>query len=171
VSGWRTKFLLVAFFAALLVYVLETGKPGARAPEAPSGALPPLLASAAAPARLEISTARQQIIAAATPEGWRLTPEAGAAEEVDALLAALRSLRPLLTVDPSPQDPGDYGLGAAADRLRLLDDGGTELLDLEIGARNPSWTGVYVRRQGSPEVLLVGGVLRWELSKVLGNAP
>ena len=170
-TGWRTTLLLLAVFAALLTYVLGTGRPGAPVPEAPSGALPPLLASARPPARLEISTARQLVTAAATPTGWRLTPDAGAAAEVEALLDALRSLRPLLTVDPSPQDPADYGLGATADRLRLLDDGGGELLDLEIGARNPSWTGVYVRRQGSPEVLLVGGVLRWELSKVLGTGP
>src|SRR5262249_46895997 len=122
VSGWRTTILLVAVFAALLAYVLATGKPRNRSPRRPSRAAPPPLAPAGSPARLEISTARQRVIAAATPQGWRLTPEAGAAEEVDALLAALRSLRPLLTVDPSPQDPADYGLGAAADRLRLLDD-------------------------------------------------
>jgi len=37
---------------------------------------------------------------------------------------------------------------------------------MDIGNRNPAWTGSYARRAGRAEVLLVGAVLRWELDKL-----
>jgi hypothetical protein len=40
------------------------------------------------------------------------------------------------------------------------------LLDLEVGAMNPSETAVYVRRMGHSPVLLVGALLHWELQKL-----
>jgi hypothetical protein len=60
----------------------------------------------------------------------------------------------------------EYGLAPAVERLRVLDDTGHELIALDIGNRNPAWTGVYARRAGSADVLLVGSLLRWELDKL-----
>src|SRR3989442_1562213 len=72
---------------------------------------------------------------------------------------------------PDPATPGDYGLGPGGRRLGLAAADGRPLLALELGERNPAWTGLYARRAGEPAVLLVGGVLAWELEKVRQAAP
>jgi hypothetical protein len=87
------------------------------------------------------------------------------------LVVTLGALRPLMVVDPHPREPGDYGLGANARRLEVAAADGAPLLTLEIGERNPAGTGLYARRAGQPEVMLVGAVLSWELDKLRGAAP
>src|SRR5207247_1051853 len=87
------------------------------------------------------------------------------------LIAALGGLRPLTTVDADPATPGDYGLGPGARRLELAGADGRPFLALELGERNPAWTGLYARRAGEPAVLLVGAVLGWELEKLRRAAP
>ncbi len=71
----------------------------------------------------------------------------------------------------NPATPGDYGLGPGGPRLELAAADGRPLLALELGERNPAWTGLYARRTGEPAVLLVGGVLAWELEKLRQAAP
>jgi len=85
--------------------------------------------------------------------------------QVEDLLAALATLRPVGIVDEAPSDPSAYGLGADAPRLRVL-SGTRTVLDLELGAPNPAGTGLYVRHAGQTPVLLVGSLLRWEVEKV-----
>ena len=48
----------------------------------------------------------------------------------------------------------------------MLDGTRQRLLAMDIGTRNPAWTGSYARRDGRDEVLLVGALLRWELEKL-----
>src|SRR5207237_8367352 len=95
----------------------------------------------------------------------------GSQEPVSDLLAALGALRPLATVDPDPAAPGDYGLGPGGRRLELAAADGRPLLALELGERNPAWTGLYARRAGEPAVLLVGGVRGWGLAEPRRAAP
>src|SRR5262249_28624694 len=87
-------------------------------------------------------------------------------EAAAGLLRALESLRVLAVIASHPEDPGMYGCGAAAVRLRVLADERTRVA-VELGDANPAGTGVYVRREGDPAVLLVGALLRWELEKVV----
>src|SRR5207244_11527338 len=95
----------------------------------------------------------------------------GAQDPVPVHLAAAGPPRPLAPVDPGPATPGDYGLGPGGRRLELAAADGRPVLALELGGRNPAWTGLYARRAGEPAVLLVGGVLAWELEKVRQAAP
>ena len=69
-------------------------------------------------------------------------------------------------VEGEHADLEEYGLAASTERLRVLDGTGRELLAMDIGNRNPAWTGNYARRDGRDEVLLVGSLLRWELDKL-----
>lgn len=97
-------------------------------------------------------------------DGWR--SDGGVTVAPDAirdLLGTLATLRPTETLRGS--DLGDYGLDARATKL-VVGASGVTVLEMEIGDRNPAWTGVYVRRSGSNEVLVVGALLHWELEKL-----
>lgn len=149
----RGTLVLAAIFAALVSYLVATRPGGAPAPEHPM-LTPPLDAATAVVIDRDGETTRL-VRRAGT---W--TPP-GAAD----LVQALASLEVLDVIDDAPADPAAYGLGADAPRLRVLSDS-RELVALEIGAANPTDTGMYVRRIGSDSVLLVGALLRWELEKL-----
>ncbi|MFN8545385.1 MAG: DUF4340 domain-containing protein [Candidatus Binatia bacterium] len=169
----RGTLRLIAVLGACVAYLFFT-RGGVRvAPLPPPDDIPPLLSRAPGDiARIEVGGPGRSLAVVRTAGGWT-DPNAvpWPSEAPGTLLEALRSLRPLFVVDPQPQRPEDFGLGPQADRLRLLTPDGSAVLDLEIGARNPSWTGVYVRAAGRSEVLLVGSVLRWELAKLGETAP
>lgn len=161
-NGWRATLTIVGLFVALLGYILATGS-SLRATAPAVGHPRPLLDPSADPSHIELSAAGRTLAA----DVRRAEP----GSDIESLLDTLRSLPPLMTIDAAPADPRDYGLGPGSDRLRILDTTDRELLDLEIGSANPSSTGIYVRRRPDPEVLLVGAVLRWEISKILRQAP
>jgi hypothetical protein len=144
-------------------------------PESPAGTeAPPLLAAPpAAVARVELEAGTARVVALRGPDGgW--TDAAGRPWRpgvVPDLVETLGSLRVVMVVDPDPAEPVDFGLGPEAQRLHLADDRGRTLLALEIGARNPAWTGLYARRSGDRAVILVGALLRWELIKLRDAAP
>ncbi len=169
----RGTALLVALLATLAGYlwVVELGSRRAAPPTAAEA--PPLLrVPPAAVARVELAEGERRVTAVRGERGW--TDAAGhpwSEGAISDLLAALGALRPLTTVDPDPAVPGDYGLGQGARRLELAAADGRPLLALELGERNPAWTALYARRAGEPAVLLVGGVLGWELEKLRQAAP
>jgi hypothetical protein len=168
----RGTALLLAVLAALGLYVLlEYRRPATLAPEAESA--PPLLrVPATAVVRIEVDDADGRLIAQRAASGW--TDGAGRPWQGDApgdLLDVLATLGPIMVVDPEPADPADYGLGPGARRLTLSGAGERVLLALEVGERNPAWTGLYARVAGERRVLLVGAVLHWELEKLKESAP
>jgi hypothetical protein len=89
--------------------------------------------------------------------------------QVADLLEALTTVHPLTTIDAADDEAAGYGL-APPRRLRLLDAGRRVLFDIAIGRRNPAATGLYVRLNGSDDVLLVGALLDWELAKLSRTA-
>ena len=166
----RGTALLVALLATLAGYLWVVER--RPAPASPAEPAPLLTVPAAAIARVELVEGERRLTAVRGERGWT---DAGGHSwspgPVSDLLAALGALRPLATVDPDPATPGDYGLGPGERRLELADADGRPLLALELGERNPAWTGLYARRAGEPAVLLIGGVLAWELEKVRQAAP
>ncbi len=166
----RGTALLVALLATLAGYLWVVER--RPAPAFPAEPAPLLAVPTAAVARVELVEGERRTTAVRGERGW--TDAAGrpwSQDPVSDLLAALGALRPLATVDPDPATPGDYGLGPGGRRLELAAADGRPLLALELGERNPAWTGLYARRAGEPAVLLVGGVLAWELEKVRQAAP
>jgi hypothetical protein len=161
---------------ALLVVLLGLvwlGERGAPPPGAPVVDAPPLLAALPADVtRLEWTSDGTRLTMVRTPGGW--TDAAGRPWRSNApgdLLDALTTLRPVAVVSVDPTTLGEYGLGADASRLEVLGADQRPLLRLDLGRRNPAWTGVYVRREDTPEVLLVGALLHWELRKVRDAVP
>jgi hypothetical protein len=169
----RGTALLLAVLAALVGYLWLFELRPRPAPHPAEADAPPLLAvPPAAVARVELEEHGRRLTAVRGGDGW--TDPSGRpwrSAAVSDLVDTLGSLRPVMVIDARPADPADYGLGTAASRLEVSAGDGPPVLALELGERNPAWTGIYARRAGRPEVVLIGGVLTWELEKVRGAAP
>lgn len=164
--SWRTTGSLVALVGMLaVILVVATRDHPTTIPANP----PPLLTVAIADvASVELSGAGGDMRVERSGAGWRGGTAAQHAA-MASLLATLATIRPLMVVADDPADPGEFGLDSDALRLVVRTDDRT-VLDLEIGDRNPAWTALYARRVGNRRVLLVGGVLHWELAKLLAPA-
>jgi hypothetical protein len=129
---------------------------------------PPLLgAPIASVERVEWEYGTERLTLVRTPAGWYdAAGHPWPPDSVEVTLEALASLHPHTVVAGEPVDLAEYGLAHPGERLRVLDGTGQELLAMDIGNRNPAWTGSYARRAGRDEVLLVGALLRWELDKL-----
>lgn len=168
----RGTLLLVGVLLGLLGY-LWMAEVRPRRPAAPVSGPPPLLiVPPAMVAQVEVETHGVHLTAVRHDGTWGdADGRPWRADAVSDLVATLETLRPVMVVDLDPKEPGDYGLGPEAEHVRIIGTDGQPLLALEVGDRNPSWTGLYARRAGQPEVILVGAVLRWELEKLRGAAP
>ncbi len=129
---------------------------------------PPLLAApAAAVARFEWIRGDDRLTLVRSATGWRdATGHAWPTVVVDAMLESLGSLHPSAVIAGEAVDLAQFGLAPAAERIVVADTSGDALLAMDIGGRNPAWTGYYARRDGHDEVLLVGSLLRRELDKL-----
>lgn len=133
----------------------------------PTPDTPALLDAAATVARLEWERGGERLTLMRSANGWSdAAGHAWPADVVESALDTLASLRPHVVAPADEVDLAAFGLAATRERLRVLDDGGRMLLAIDIGNRNPAWTGWYVRRDGADDVLLVGALLRWELDKL-----
>jgi len=164
----RGTLLLIGLLTALVAFQAFTRRPAGGGVAMAPGAL--LSVPPRSVTRVEIEERDWQLVAIRSHDGWRDTGgRALPSETVDDLLETLAGLRPVLVVEHEPERPGDYGLGPHAMTLRVVDGEGTQLA-LEVGERNPAWTGLYVREVGRPAVLLVGALLRWEIDKLRGRS-
>ncbi len=80
----------------------------------------------------------------------------------------LKNLAQLTVVMDIPADAGDlehYGLQPPRSVLQLQISGRPTPLVLQIGDRNPSVTGVYVRPGENAPVVLAGALVAWEFDK------
>lgn len=171
----RGTALLVGVSGLLAAYIwLAEVRPRriARPPMQETEAAPLLAAPARDVGQVVLDENGHRLMALRRDGGWSDAeghPWSG--DAVSDLVDTLSGLRPLMVVDPDPAEPADYGLGPDAPRLGVSTRDGRPLLALEVGERNPAWTGLYARLAGRPEVVLVGAVLRWELEKLRDAAP
>jgi hypothetical protein len=157
----RGTLALLGLFAVLAAYVILVPAP---TPHRPLAA--PLLAEPVERvSALEIAWPDRRLRATRRGDRWQTDGGAPVAPGmVEDLLATLSTLRPTETL-PAGEGTADYGLAPPAASL-LLSAGGASVLRLEIGGRNPAWTGIYVRTTGDANVQLVGALLHWELEKL-----
>lgn len=169
----RGTLLLLVVLAALggYLWLIEARRPAR--PVASTTEEPALLsASPAAVGRVELVEGDRRITATRRDGTWvDADGRAFDGSAVGDLLDTLTALQPVMEVDPEPSDVDGYGLGSAAQHLQISASDGRPLLALDVGERNPAWTGLYVRRAGERRVVLVGAVLRWELEKLRDAAP
>jgi hypothetical protein len=159
---------LLGAATALLVVVWLDHAPIVPERPLPTPETPALLeVPIASVSRLEWQRDTDRLILERTSDGWHdAAGHPWPADVVEVALDALASLHPHPVLSEEPIDYAQYGLEPATEQLRVLDGTGTALLAMDIGNRNPAWTGNYARRSGRPEVLLVGALLRWELDKL-----
>ena len=164
----RGTLALLLVATVLLVVMLADRAPIVPQRPLPTPDTPPLLdAPITSVSRVEWQHDRDRLTLVRTPDGWHdAAGHPWPADVVEVALDALASLHPHPVVTGEPIDFTEYGLAPATEQLRVVDGTGNELLAMDIGNRNPAWTGSYARRSGRPEVLLVGALLRWELDKL-----
>jgi hypothetical protein len=164
----RGTFALIAVAAALLVVMLADGREIIPKPPLPTPEDLPLLdVSSGRVGGLEWERGPERLTLVRTSAGWHdAAGHPWPGDVIDVALDALTSLRPRTVVAGEQVDLDEYGLASSTEHLRVLDGTGRELLAMDIGKRNPAWTGNYARRAGRDEVLLVGSLLRWELDKL-----
>lgn len=128
---------------------------------------PPLLATPTAVARFEWIRGADRLTLVRSTAGWHdAAGHRWPTDLVDSVLESIGSLRPHTVLADQAADLAQYGLAPAAERIVLADTDGGTVLAMDVGGRNPAWTGWYARRDGRDEVLLVGGLLRRELEKL-----
>jgi Domain of unknown function (DUF4340) len=159
----RTTVGLASLFVGLLAWIWLVERP----PAAPTIPEAPFLLNEPGQriGRVEFTGRTGLITATRVANDWldgkgRPWPH----DAVTDLLATLRTLRPLRTIVPEAGESARYGLGQR--RLRIVLHDGSVALDLELGTINPAQTALYARTTGQTEIVLIGTVLEWELSKV-----
>jgi len=164
----RGTFALIAVAAALLLVMLADGREIIPKPPLATPVDPPLLdVSSDRVGRLEWERGPERLTLVRTRAGWHdAAGHSWPGDVIDVALDALTSLRPRTVESGEEPNLDEYGLAGASEHLRVFDGTGRELLAMDIGKRNPAWTGNYARRAGRDEVLLVGSLLRWELDKL-----
>ncbi len=85
---------------------------------------------------------------------------------VNDFLLTLSELRVLMDIPASAQSLADYGLAPPLGVIVLHVNGEAQPLVLQIGARNPATTGVYVRIGENGSVVLAGALVEWEFDKL-----
>jgi hypothetical protein len=95
-------------------------------------------------------------------ETWMTTSPPGAITD---FLGNLAQLAVIMDIPAGAAELRDYGLDPPHSVVRLQTRGQPSPLVLQIGDRNPSVTGVYVRIGDDGPVLLAGALVAWEFDK------
>jgi hypothetical protein len=168
----RGTLLLGTVLVALAGY-LWLGDSRSGSPRPVAAEPPALLAVPASQiTRVELEEKERTVVAVRGPAGWvDADGHPWVTDAVSDVVDTLTSLHPVMVVDPQPENLGDYGLDDGAVHLRLYGADKRVMLSLELGERNPAWTGVYARVDRGREVVLIGAVLHFELEKLRDAAP
>jgi hypothetical protein len=110
----------------------------------------------------------QQIVSQRTATGWKQMPsgEPLRSEAVDEFLANLKKLINLGEVEIGNASLSEYGLQPPSSRVVLQLAGG-DARTLALGNRNPVQTSIYAQVNNSPQVVLVGAVVLWDMRKLV----
>ncbi|NOT54610.1 MAG: DUF4340 domain-containing protein [Deltaproteobacteria bacterium] len=120
---------------------------------------------------LEVLFDDQRLIGKRTTAGWQReqTGEPLPSAVVDDFLVSLTKLVNLGNVEGQAGELAEYGLKPPKTQISLHVEGaGTQTLVL--GKHNPVSTSLYALVNQSPQVILVGSVLSWDLRKLMDAA-
>ena len=113
----------------------------------------------------------QHLVCQRTAEGWKQASSGALvpADAIDDFLTNLRKLVNLGEVEGAAAQLAEYGLQPPASRVVLQVEGeGTRTLT--IGKHNPVQTSIYAQINESPQVVLVGAVVLWDMRKLVTAA-
>ena len=118
--------------------------------------------------QLDIVFDGQQLIGKRTPEGWKReqSGEPLPSAVVDDFLTSLTNLVDLGNVEGKPEELSEYGLKPPKTHISVQVEG-TGPQTLALGKHNPVNTSLYALVNQSPQVILVGSVISWDLRKLM----
>ena len=166
--SWRGTSVFVVIVALLGVYAWRSSPPtltrGGTTLQRPLLGCSPERVT-----HLVIRTADRKTRFVRGAAGWRAeTDDSEPHPDVTSLLETLHTMEPLMPVGRVPEDLERFGLAPPETHLEAW-AGNDPVMVLELGDRNPAWTGLYARRADAPIIELVGGVLYWEIEKLWGS--
>lgn len=120
--------------------------------------------------RIELVYRQQHLVCQRGKDGWQVaaTGMPIRAEAVQDFLSNLGKLLHLGDVEGIQEELGEYGLKPPQASITLLS--GQETRRLRIGTRNPVQSSLYAQINDSPQVVLVGAVVLWDIRKLFTAA-
>jgi hypothetical protein len=154
----RKAFGYLALWALLVGYLVasEGESPVMQATPTVSGLLP--RADAGVVTAVELRADRRALRCERSGERWQAVAPAGVEIPTDLVAAILNVLtqgNPVEVVSHDVQRMADFGLDPPRVSISITDETGRQET-LYLGARNPAQTAVYARREGVPEIVMVG---------------
>lgn len=142
----------------------RVGLPAARTPlePAPSGT-PLVTVDPSQVQRLRLVFSGAERTTERSGGGWTNTDRP---ELIEEFVRDLTRLGPLQMIEVPPERLAEFGLNPANGRIEIFVAASpSPATIIEVGSLNPPGTGLYVRRSGEPNVLLVGSLIHWELQR------
>lgn len=165
---------VLAVLAGIVVVVDRTAPPPAEDTPAPVG--PPLLdASAASVTSVTFRKEGRVVRATRREERWETVEPADVKISSDLIEATIATLTEGQAAERLGDEP-EYGLDAygldtpVATLEVVLGDANATPITVAIGARNPTQTAVYARRNDQPAIYLVGMNLRYYIDLIFDAA-
>jgi hypothetical protein len=121
--------------------------------------------------QIELFFDGQRVVCQRTPEGWKRSSdeESIRTDMVDDFLMNLAKLIRIGEVVGGADKLSEYGLASPSAWVKLQMNGRGDRT-LTLGKRNPVQTSLYAQVDNTPQVILVGAVVLWDMRKLLNAA-
>jgi len=125
--------------------------------------------------QIDIMFNGQHLAGQRSAEGWKRMPDGELlpSATIDDFLASITQLVNLGEVEGGAEQLSEYGLKPPTSQVSLKVEG-EGLRTLALGKHNPVNTSLYAQLNESPQIILVGSVVSWDLRKLwdaINNAP
>jgi uncharacterized protein DUF4340 len=113
----------------------------------------------------------KHLVCQRTPDGWVKSVDGTSMRQdvMEDFLANLQKLLNLGEVEGGIEQSSEFGLQPPVSRL-LLEVEGAGVQVLTIGKNNPVQTSLYAQINDTPQVILIGSVINWDLRKLFTAA-
>jgi hypothetical protein len=172
-TGGR-RVLVLGLLACLLggyTYWTTPLTQGLNAPAGARGERPVLEFAPERVTQIDLLFDEQHLVCQRTAGGWQQVPDGKPLRQdvVDDFLTNLRKLVNLGEVEIDPTQLAEFGLQPPESRVVLTLEG-EETRTLALGKRNPVQSSLYAQVNDSPQVVLVGAVVLWDMRKLVTAA-
>ena len=121
--------------------------------------------------KLDVVFEGKHLVCQRTPNGWVNSADGTPMRQdvMEDFLTNLQKLLDLGEVEGGIEQLSEFGLRPPASRV-LLEVEGAGVQVLTIGKNNPVQTSLYAQVNDTPQVVLIGSVINWDLRKLFTAA-
>jgi hypothetical protein len=172
-SAEARRVLLIGILAALLggyAYVTTPEKKIIGAENTKKAEKPALDFTVEKVKKVDVVFEGKHLVCQRTPTGW-IEPSSGAPlrqDAVDDFLVNLQKLLNLGEVEGGLEQIAEFGLQPPTARI-LMEVEGEGVRILALGKNNPVQTSLYAQVNETPQVVLVGSVIVWDMRKLFSS--